>query len=328
MYTTRITNNSRSGVQLSTLSLRYAQRSGWGRPCLHVQLMGLGIAGTMATATAGGHKVDEEPKDVTSNEEKELRRVYDHLANYYPKSKLQAQLKPRLEQRSKIMAYKKSPESVTLCNEAGDEMTDEEVDAELTRLNHEIRQLQAKIDKIAEDPGRKIHAPDLNEALRHLNKKCTKVGLLPCMLRTRCVLTIGVMSDAQKEIEDMIWEVDENLDGAVDWDEFHLMFQRNIKDKTGLEPFQLFNVVQFMMYDRDNSGNVSVDETMHMLYARYGKERLEQEMKALFGDNLGGNGEGGDGSLSFNDYLKAVNVRVPKPGKGGKKDGHGRRKRK
>lgn len=259
----------------------------------------------MATATAGGHKVDEEPKDVTSNEEKELRRVYDHLANYYPKSKLQAQLKPRLEQRSKIMAYKKSPESVTLCNEAGDEMTDEEVDAELTRLNHEIRQLQAKIDKIAEDPGRKIHAPDLNEALRHLNKKCTK-----------------------KEIEDMIWEVDENLDGAVDWDEFHLMFQRNIKDKTGLEPFQLFNVVQFMMYDRDNSGNVSVDETMHMLYARYGKERLEQEMKALFGDNLGGNGEGGDGSLSFNDYLKAVNVRVPKPGKGGKKDGHGRRKRK
>lgn len=68
-----------------------------------------------------------------------------------------------------------------------------------------------------------------------------------------------------------------------------------------------------MMYDRDNSGNVSVDETMHMLYARYGKDRLEIEMKALFGDNLG-NGEG-DGSLSFNDYLKAVNVRVPKPGK-------------
>ena len=130
----------------------------------------------------------------------------------------------------------------------------------------------------------------------------------------------------QKEIEDMIWEVDENLDGAVDWDEFHLMFQRNIKDKTGLEPFQLFNVVQFMMYDRDNSGNVSVDETMHMLYARYGKDRLEQEMKALFGDNLGGNGEGGDGSLSFNDYLKAVNVRVPKPGKSKKE--HGRRKRK
>ena len=123
----------------------------------------------------------------------------------------------------------------------------------------------------------------------------------------------------------MIWEVDENLDGAVDWDEFHLMFQRNIKDKTGLEPFQLFNVVQFMMYDRDNSGNVSVDETMHMLYARYGKDRLESEMRALFGENMGSNGEGGDGSLSFNDYLKAVNVRVAKPGaKTSKKQGRRR----
>lgn len=123
----------------------------------------------------------------------------------------------------------------------------------------------------------------------------------------------------QKEIEDMIWEVDENLDGCVDWEEFHLMFQRNIKDKTGLEPFQLFNVVQFMMYDRDNSGNVSVDETMHMLYARYGKANLEKQMKALFGDDLR-TGDG-DGSLSFNEYLKAVNARLPtKPkGKGGKK---------
>lgn len=135
----------------------------------------------------------------------------------------------------------------------------------------------------------------------------------------------------QKEIEDMIWEVDENLDTCVDWEEFQLMFQRNIKDTTGeaqvknrtcldasqhacdpfsagKEPFQLFNVVQFMMYDVDFSGEVSVDETMHMLYARYGKARLEKEMKALFGDKL----HNGNGTLTFLDYLKAVSIRVPR----------------
>ena len=140
---------------------------------------------------------------------------------------------------------------------------------------------------------KKIHPEDLNEAMKVLGRKCTK-----------------------KEVQDMIWEVDENLDGCVDWDEFKLMFHRNITDSTGLEPFQLFNVVQFMMYDKDNSGNVTVDETMHMLYARYGKQHLESQMKALFGEDL--KTADGDGELSFEEYLKAVSIRLPKS-KGKKK---------
>ena len=101
----------------------------------------------------------------------------------------------------------------------------------------------------------------------------------------------------------MIWEVDENLDGCVDWEEFKLMFRRNITDKSGLEPVQLFNVVQFMMYDKDFSGEVSVDETMHMLFSRYGKARLEAEMKALFGDSLSTDG---DGTLTFADSTGGI----------------------
>ena len=73
----------------------------------------------------------------------------------------------------------------------------------------------------------------------------------------------------KQEIKDMIWEVDENLDGCVDWDEFQLMFIRNINDTTGLEPSKFYNVVQFMIYDKKVTGMVSVDDTMKMLFERF-----------------------------------------------------------
>ena len=89
-----------------------------------------------------------------------------------------------------------------------------------------------------------------------------------------------------------------------------LCFQRNIADTTGLEPYRFFNVVQFMMYDKDSSGTVTLDETMAMLYARYGRDQLETQMKELFGEDL--KTADGDGVLSFNEFLDAVNVK-PKP---------------
>ena len=46
----------------------------------------------------------------------------------------------------------------------------------------------------------------------------------------------------------MIWEVDENLDKQVDWQEFTLMYKKCIEDKTGLEARNLFNLVQFLMF--------------------------------------------------------------------------------
>eukprot|EP00435_Cladocopium_sp_Y103_P023546 s1002_g5.t1 len=55
------------------------------------------------------------------------------------------------------------------------------------------------------------------------------------------------------QIELWIWEVDDDLDQMVGWDEFLTMYQRCISDGTGFEPRNLFNLVQFLMYDKDNS---------------------------------------------------------------------------
>ena len=71
-----------------------------------------------------------------------------------------------------------------------------------------------------------------------------------------------------KDVEEMIWEVDEDLDGYLNWSEFRLMYNRNLMDKTGLEPSKMFYLVQFLIYDKNENNRVSVDETMNMLYAR------------------------------------------------------------
>ena len=43
-------------------------------------------------------------------------------------------------------------------------------------------------------------------------------------------------------------EVDENLDGRVNEKEFELMYKKCIEDQQGLEPRNLFNLVQFLMF--------------------------------------------------------------------------------
>ena len=195
---------------------------------------------------------------VSHNDIKDLRRVYDFLADFAPKNKLRRELQPKLERRAKIAMFLRNPESVKMVDETGAELPMAVVTLEDRRLEAECRELAARVDSISGkgDDVKRIHPRDLFTALEYLGKPTNK-----------------------KEVEDMLWEVDEDIDGSVCWDEFQLMYRRNIADKSGLEPCQLFGVVQFLMYDREFTGQVSLDQTMQMLYSRYGKDRLEAEMK-------------------------------------------------
>ena len=100
------------------------------------------------------------------------------------------------------------------------------------------------------------------------------------------------------EVEDMIWEVDEDCDHHVSWDEFKLMFHRCRNDRTGLEPRKLFNVVEFMMHDKDSSGTIDMDECMEILFRRFGKEQLEARVNEFMT-----NDEDADKEISFTEFL-------------------------
>ncbi|CAN0330895.1 unnamed protein product, partial [Pylaiella littoralis] len=213
--------------------------------------------------------------NISQQEDKGLRRVYHRLCDFSQKEKLRKEIQAL---QVKVEALPVAPQS----KQAKVAVQDANVKAQETELNSEIKALEQDISRLENNPDKKIKAVDVWEHLKFLGKKCTR-----------------------KEVTDIVWEVDENLDGAVDWDEFKLMFFRNINDQTGLEPAKLYNMVQFMLYDVDNNVNVSVDETMNMLYARYGRTKMEAKLKELFGAGMRETGTQG-GEIGFLEYLEAV----------------------
>lgn len=115
----------------------------------------------------------------------------------------------------------------------------------------------------------------------------------------------------REHIELWIWEVDDDLDNMVGWDEFLTMYQRCTADNTGLEPRNLFNLVQFLMYDKNLAGKISVEDTLEILYVRHGRQNLDDEIQQIFGDKQKSQ-DGQEVTISFSEFLTRANDRLRK----------------
>ena len=249
-----------------------------------------------------------ENKTMSTTSHRDLRRVFDHLAAYQPRSILTNLISSKVERVSLVASFIDNPNGeiaegaddddfgfqgnktggmnhkAVLVDEEGKEISKYQAPTVLQKLTVDLQELRNTEKKLVNSLTKSITIKDLDQSLRSLGRICTK-----------------------KELSYMIWEVDENLDSQIDWSEFQLMFERNTSDTTGLEPFELFNIVQFMTYDEDFKGHITEDDTMSTLFARHGRENLESQMQKLFGEQL--KAEGGEGILTLEQYLKAVRVR-------------------
>jgi len=117
------------------------------------------------------------------------------------------------------------------------------------------------------------------------------------------------LKPTRSQIKLMIWEVDDDLDEYVSKEEFMTMYKRCISDDTDLEPRGLFNLVQFLMYDKTFKGRVTVEETLQILFVRYGRDRLDDEIKAIFGDEEK-NPDGSDKEIRFGEYVQKIELRA------------------
>jgi calmodulin len=129
---------------------------------------------------------------------------------------------------------------------------------------------------------------------------------------------MGHVPRHRHEAEDMIWEGDEDCDGALSWAEFEASHRRGGgagegggaggAGAAGTEPRGLHDVIAFAMADSEGKGRVSLEAAMEMTYLRVGRAALDAELAALFGDEAeeggsssggSGNGNGGEAAAGF-----------------------------
>ena len=243
-----------------------------------------------------------QPKDLstgqtihlTSQEDRMLRRVYDQWQGLAKRQQLEVALRGLKDEfhRLEILVpihvknLKTDASSFNFKNyHEGDVQTEvEKNSAEYLRTREKIKSIEDKLSRLNQS-DHKIKPVDIEVILRDLG--CPR---------------------PMKDIEFMVWEVDENLDGEVDWEEFQLTYYRNVLDQSthasGTEPCGFFSILEFLTFDESRKGYIIEDNCMEILFARYGSEKLEKELQFLFGSQL--RSAGGDGTLTLSGYLAAI----------------------
>lgn len=72
----------------------------------------------------------------------------------------------------------------------------------------------------------------------------------------------------KQDIDLMIWEVDADLNGYVTFDEYENMYKRCVIDRKEREPKKLYNLIQFLMFDKDHKGYIIEEDTLEVLTIR------------------------------------------------------------
>ena len=148
---------------------------------------------------------------------------------------------------------------------------------------------------------------DLKDELQYLNKTVTLINHQDIYQMFDKLGFEGFPDrpgyNMDQEIDRMIFECDSSMNNAITLKEVKECYYRSINDDTGLEPFELFNLIQFLMYDEDLGGSCSVDEVVSLMVNRYGDNDTEKHVKEMFAN------DDGDGEVSYAEYLSTVEKR-------------------
>lgn len=136
--------------------------------------------------------------------------------------------------------------------------------------NAEQKRMDQKVYKQSKSKGKKkkdnLEESEQSEKSEVNKKQEIKIGKKA--LRKMLRLYISPKLYGPEEIEDMIWEVDEDMDGRVSKYEMEKMYKRCIVDKQELEPKKLFYFIMFLMFDKENKRSINEEDTLELLRVR------------------------------------------------------------
>ena len=111
-----------------------------------------------------------------------------------------------------------------------------------------------------------------------------------------------------EEIEQMIWEVDEDMDGKVSKYEMEKMYKRCIVDKEELEPKKLFYFILFLMFDKENKRSINEEDTLELLRVRHRSDKeFNDSINEIFNPNgIKKKNVDDDERLNYEDFVKIM----------------------
>ena len=117
------------------------------------------------------------------------------------------------------------------------------------------------------------------------------------------------------EVRDVVWEVDDNMTGKLDMGQYLTAYRRSQMDESGFEPKRFWAIVEFLLMDRDCSGEISLDEAMTTIFERQGADDLASVTQSFF--IAAGVGAGEDpppgATVTFMGYYNKVGRAKPRP---------------